>query len=143
MVKRQRIFLLLQSVLCVALALLLAGAAIGIYREGLAEKAENPLAQIYTAERIAAHLRPLLPLIILTAGAAITGAALRVRDEKGLGPVKGGKVPPRPAFAGERILRCVLILAALALLAAGVLNGSARDVLGKAIKICTECVGLG
>ena len=33
--------------------------------------------------------------------------------------------------------------AALALLAAGAVNGGARDVLGKAVKICTECIGLG
>jgi len=43
-VKKRKIFLLLQSALCVALALLLAAAALGIYREELAEKAENPLA---------------------------------------------------------------------------------------------------
>ena len=29
------------------------------------------------------------------------------------------------------------------LLVLGVFNGSARDVFGKAVKICTECVGLG
>ena len=32
---------------------------------------------------------------------------------------------------------------AVALIVAGVFNGSARDVFGKAVKICTECVGLG
>jgi hypothetical protein len=37
----------------------------------------------------------------------------------------------------------VLLIAAIALIAAGVFNGSARDVFGKAVKICTECIGLG
>ena len=37
----------------------------------------------------------------------------------------------------------VLLIASIALIAAGVFNGSARDVFGKAVKICTECIGLG
>ena len=41
------------------------------------------------------------------------------------------------------ISRTVLIVLAFILIIAGVLNGSARDVLYKAITICTECVGLG
>ncbi|MBO5543238.1 MAG: thioredoxin [Oscillospiraceae bacterium] len=40
-------------------------------------------------------------------------------------------------------MRIVLLVCAVILIIAGVFNGSARDVLGKAIKICTECVGLG
>lgn len=39
--------------------------------------------------------------------------------------------------------RAVLYAAAVALLIAGVLNGGMRDVLIKAINICTECIGLG
>ena len=41
------------------------------------------------------------------------------------------------------IPQAVIIVAAVILIIAGVLNGSARDVLYKAITICTECVGLG
>ena len=33
--------------------------------------------------------------------------------------------------------------AAITLIALGVLNGGMRDVLVKAINICTECIGLG
>ena len=36
-----------------------------------------------------------------------------------------------------------LLILSVVLIAAGVSNGSAKDVFGKAIKICTECVGLG
>ena len=141
--KKRKLFLLLQSALCVALALLLAAAALGIYREGLAEKAENPLAPIYTAERIAARGRVLLPLLLLTAGLSLIGTALRIRDEDGLRPARSGAVSQKARPAGEKTVRIVLLLGALGLIALGVFNGGARDVLGKAIRICTECIGLG
>nr|MBE6545081.1 thioredoxin [Oscillospiraceae bacterium] len=32
---------------------------------------------------------------------------------------------------------------ALILIAAGIFNGGMEDVLQKAVKICTECIGLG
>ncbi len=41
------------------------------------------------------------------------------------------------------ILRWALLVAALALIAAGIANGGLRDVLYKAKNICTECIGLG
>ena len=37
----------------------------------------------------------------------------------------------------------LVLAAAAALIAAGVLNGGLRSVLIKAIAICTECIGLG
>lgn len=40
-------------------------------------------------------------------------------------------------------MRKLLILLALILIAAGVANGGAWDVLVKATNICTECIGLG
>ena len=47
--------------------------------------------------------------------------------------------PPRKTA----IPQAILIAVAVILIIAGVFNGSARDVLYKAITICTECVGLG
>ena len=41
------------------------------------------------------------------------------------------------------VLRAVLLLLAVAMIVAGILNGSMRDVWGKAIKLCMECVGIG
>ena len=43
----------------------------------------------------------------------------------------------------ETCLRLALLLLAAALIALGVWNGGARDVLIKATNICTECIGLG
>lgn len=40
-------------------------------------------------------------------------------------------------------MRRFLIVVALLLIAVGAANGGARDVLVKAINICTECIGLG
>lgn len=43
----------------------------------------------------------------------------------------------------RRILQWGLLLAALALMSAGVAQGDARDVLMKASRICMECIGIG
>lgn len=40
-------------------------------------------------------------------------------------------------------LWAALFAAAALLIVLGVLNGGARDVLAKAVKICSECIGLG
>ena len=41
------------------------------------------------------------------------------------------------------ILRLVLLTLAVVFIIAGILNGSMTAVINKAIRICTECVGLG
>ena len=60
---------------------------------------------------------------------------------------KAVKRPPEPKKAENeravRILRAALYAAALVMLIAGVMNGGMRDVLVKAVNICTECIGLG
>lgn len=54
-------------------------------------------------------------------------------------------LPKKPINAGKgrMILRGALYVAAAALIACGIANGGMRDVLVKAINICTECIGLG
>ena len=47
-----------------------------------------------------------------------------------------------PAYA-IFVLRVFLVVAAVGMILAGIFNGSANDVLQKAIRICTECIGLG
>lgn len=42
-----------------------------------------------------------------------------------------------------KILRCVLAGVAVAMIVLGIANDGVADVLGKAIRICTECIGLG
>ena len=60
----------------------------------------------------------------------------------------GNKVSPAPASDTDKpvllkTIRCVIFVAALVFIVVGIFNGSAIDVLTKAIKICTECIGLG
>lgn len=43
----------------------------------------------------------------------------------------------------KKMLQIVLLLAAAAMVLAGILNGSMRDVWGKAATLCLECVGIG
>lgn len=68
-------------------------------------------------------------------------AQSRLKEEKEKGIRAETKA--EPAQRNYRTLQTVLIIAAIALIVAGALNGSAQDVLYKAVKICTECVGLG
>ena len=139
--KNNRIFLIIQSILCILLAALLITAVIGIYRNGSAARAENPLAWIFTREIVAERFRPIAPLFFAAVVLSAVGLILGVKDENGLKPVKSGKVENRAP--GGKTLRTVLLIAAVVLIVAGVFNGSARDVFSKAVKICTECVGLG
>ena len=68
---------------------------------------------------------------------ALDGA--RVRRAAGVAAEPKPLDPPKKAGA----LRVALLVAAVVCIIAGALNGGARDVLYKAITICTECVGLG
>lgn len=66
-------------------------------------------------------------------------AQLKAEKEAGIAPApKQRKKPPR-----KTPVRAAVLIAAALFIAAGILNGSALDVLIKAITICTECVGLG
>ena len=65
----------------------------------------------------------------------------RIQEEKAAGIKAEPKKEAGPKKTGA--LQAVLIIAAIVLIAAGAMNGGARDVLYKAAKICTECIGLG
>ena len=102
-----------------------------------------------------ALLRVFLPWTAVGLGALAVTAALseksvlretqaareQLKAEKAAGVAAApgsAKTPSRTA-----IPQAVVIAIAVVLIIAGVFNGSARDVLYKAITICTECVGLG
>ena len=252
---KRRLYLALQAVVCVALAAWLSLAAVGLWREGSARKAEHPMESVYTPQAVAEKLTPIAPLLIAGAGLLIAGLMLDVKDENAEKPARDARIEldllaarvarPSGAMLGERrrqgallwigwglfalcmipilvyllnpdhfpeadlegmflgltrvllpwtaaglgalaaccalrersarreaqaareqlkqekaqgvaatpspagpprkagLLQAAVIAAAIALIVAGVLDGGARDVLYKAITICTECVGLG
>ena len=252
---KSKLYLILQSILCILLVMILVAMTIGIYREGLERRVEHPLDWIYTREIVAEKFSHIAPLFFAAIGLGIAGMVLDVKDEKAGKPVQdielnrnliitrvvepseamkkeherqkklfwGGwaafavccipillymcngvhfpnddlepmiaelaiHVLPWMALAvaclmmstilqeksmirecaaaqerireekaagikaegkkdsaprNREVLQTVLIVAAIVLIIAGIFNGSARDVLYKAAKICTECVGLG
>ena len=148
---KNKVFLIIQSVLCIALFVLTALAAVRLYRAGIAYRADgHPTAWIYTREAVGAALRPLIPLFFLTVGVTVVSAILKIRDDRQDKPVKdGGLMIVKPASPAEKkpayipIIRMIVLILAVVFIIAGIYNGSMQDVLYKAIKICTECIGLG
>ena len=153
---RNRLLLLLQSVLCIILVVMLAAAAIGIYRSGIAERQDNPLAWVYSREKVAAALKPAVPVFFLSVGVTVICSLLRVRDEnrheadaassrlkekkaQGIRPAPKAAVPPK----NQKAVRLILLAVAVVFIIAGIRNGSMDAVINKAIRICTECIGLG
>ena len=70
----------------------------------------------------------------------------RLKEEKeaGIRPeTKAASLPKSIVKKSIGALQTMLIIIAIGFIIAGVSSGSARDVLYKAINICTECVGLG
>ena len=49
----------------------------------------------------------------------------------------------RTAGHSVMIVRFALVLLSVTFIIVGILGGDTEDVLGKAIRICTECIGLG
>ncbi len=253
--RKSKLYLVLQAVVCIALVALLSAAAIGICREGTARKAENPLGSVYTPEDVAQKFTPIAPLLFAGIGLLIAGLVLGVKDENDGKPVKDAELnrdltvsrvaQPSADMTAERrrqgwllwigwglftlcmvpilvyllnpahfpeadpegmffsllrvflpwtavglgalavtsvlrersvlretqaaqtrlkeekeaglasapksadppkrtaLLQAIIIVVAVVLIIVGIINGSALDVLYKAITICTECVGLG
>ena len=89
-------------------------------------------------------LKPIAPLFVAGLALLAAGLALGVKDEDADKPVKGGGLlPERVGMKNREGVQIAAVVAAIALIILGVLNGSARDVLYKAIAICSECIGLG
>ena len=126
---KRKAFLIVSSALWVLTVLLLAGAVIGLYREGTALQGADPLAWVFTRERMAERLLPILPLAVLCLGLTVAGLVSGVREEK------SGPKPLEPdLFVGEKNIRQVrgLRITFLALAAAVTLLQFAME--GKALR---------
>ena len=143
---------MIQSVLCFLTMAYPAACALIIYMQGIAAKTADPTAWIYSRELVGKYMLPFILLAIATIVMALVGILAGIRDENQDKPVKSIDMKKNPeadeALAKKKytiltVVRCVVLVAAIALIIVGIINGSARDTLYKAITICTECVGLG
>lgn len=70
-------------------------------------------------------------------------SVLREIEEAKKAPKKQPESEAEKSPKIRNLTRAALYAAAVVLLIAGVMNGGMRDVLVKAVNICTECIGLG
>ena len=85
--ERRKVYLALLAAALVLLTVLLSAAALRIWREGSARKAENPLESVYTLENVEEEFLRISPLLFAVIGMAAAGLLLGIRDEKSAGPV--------------------------------------------------------
>ena len=155
---RKKVLLYVQAALCVLWVVLMAAAAIVIYRDGLAYQAQgHPEAWIFTREKAVSAFLRYLPVLLLAVAANIACVIMGARDEKQDKPVADPELislykKERETAASEdaeskvkklQIARIAVLVVAAIFVIAGILNGSMEDMLIKAVNICTECVGLG
>lgn len=157
---RKRCYLIVQSVLILALAALLSFFTIKLYQEGTARKSENVLEAVFRPGDVAGKLTAAAPLAFILIGTSAAGLLLDIKDDKAERPVKDAEAirkltagtAPKPGVPAEKTmkkerslfpLQMAVLAAALFFIIAGVMNRSASDVFVKAAKICTECIGLG
>ena len=139
------------ALLWAAVCLMLGWQAVSLYRIG--NRPENFSAPgvridpVFSRDRAAAALAPVLPVFLVFLAVLILALILRAGREPG--PIVPLRFPPNAARAEKDggtfapRLRAILYVLAGALIVLGVVNGGLYDVLVKAINICTECIGLG
>ena len=144
---KARIYLIIQALLCLLVSGLLIAQCVGLFVEGTAQRGDDPLSPIFTPRKVIDRFIPVAPVCAVALAFTAAGLALGIRDDRpgkaaGTGPAAGRRCKPIDG-RGIPALRIALLAAAAALIALGVFNGGAKDVLTKARFICTECIGLG
>lgn len=118
---KNKIFLWVQSALCVLIAILLAVAAVRIFIDGSAyQAAGHPSEWIYTREKVSAALLPIFPLFLLSFAMTVYGLVKGIEDEEADKPVQDVErardlvcariAQPSEAMAKERALQKKLLL---------------------------------
>ena len=86
---KNKIFLWVQTALCVLIAVLLASSAVRIFIDGSAyQAAGHPSEWIYTREKVTAALMPILPLFLLSFAMTVYGLVKGIEDEEADKPVQ-------------------------------------------------------
>ena len=141
---KKKVFLIIQSVLCFLTMAYPAVCSLIIYIHGIAAKTTDPTAWIYSRELVGKYMLPFLLLAIATIVMAIVGILMGIRDENQDKPIiniEMKKNPEPDEVAAKKkhtiltVIRCVVLVAAITLIIIGIINGSARDTLYKAITI--------
>ena len=136
------------SVYAAACCLLLSLQCILLWARGNAagnrDAAGQLLSPVISREKIAAMLRVSTPLLIGFLIAALLGCLLNTLQPASKTALRStGPMIPKSGVPAQRVIRIILFAAAILLIVLGIINGGMRDVLIKAIMICTECIGLG
>ena len=136
------------SVSTVGIVLLLCWQCLAIYLAG--NHPDNIhagvyISPVYSAEIVAERLAMVLPFLVIYGLIAVATVIVQIGWGTALrSAVKIRPCPPRaPMGRTQNIIRIVIACLGVLFIAIGVTNGGARDVLVKAINICTECIGLG
>ncbi len=136
--------LIAQAVLCILCAGMLAAGIIRLYCEGAAYQSDgHPDAWIFTREKIGTVLLPCLVPFLLSVGVTITSVLRGIRVNESAAQCNTPFTSVSSDVKRQTAARWVVLILALICIAAGVWNGSMRDVLYKAVNLCTECIGLG
>ena len=89
----RKIYLLIQSALCVLIAVLLSVSAVRIFVDGSAyQAAGHPSEWIYTREKVATALVPILPLFLISLAMTVYGLIRDIRDEDADQPVQDAEL---------------------------------------------------
>ncbi len=107
---RKKAYQAILAGLLTALTVLLCAAAVRIWQEGSARKAESPLEAVYTADIAAEELLRISPLLLAVIGMAAAGPILGIRDEHSARPVSSPEaerdlLASRLGAPGEEIRR--------------------------------------
>ena len=148
MQKALKILRLVFSVATVGIILLLCWQCLDIYLTGNRPENINAgvyLSPVYSASLVSERLSMVSPLLLIYAVlAVVTVVAQLCFGKPQRTKVRIRPCPPREQ-GGKNVFAAriaILCLGALFIIL-GVMNGGSRDVLIKAINICTECIGLG
>ena len=121
-----------------------------LYVRGKAAVTAGKAEYIFSKSDVTAFLKPfLIPLAVLVI-LLILAAIWKIQSKEPAPYIEpstrkhlrnGESICAHKALSGRRYFAVYLL--AIFLIAAGAVNGGVKDVLVKAINICTECIGLG
>lgn len=86
--KKAKIFMIVQSAVLILTVLMLSAAAIGVYRNGVERKAEDPTAYIYTIDEVSEAASGGVKVLFIGLAITVIGWILGIRDDNADKPVK-------------------------------------------------------